>query len=318
MHELSIFDTFFTIGDDINYNTAVDIWRSESLRVFIKNCIINFFGKESTANGIAVRANENSQMELNINQCSFLALNYKPFFPYSGYHPYIRGIFLNSPENSFNLISITASTFIGSTVYVWVRGPVATLFPVLTTMTLFNCTMRGGEQHSPGIEIDMYIGERVSKCMILNVTQNHIEGTSVGINIRGGRHQYDNLTSPCTLEAHLSDTLFTHNEGAAVQFFTSSGIVSITETIFEENYSGSIIILQGASITINIVCSAFLQNIDGIIIHSTSSKDVDIPIDIANTTFYRNKGVSLGVKKLQTEQTKVSDLTLSNVTLILT
>ena len=268
----------------------------------------------------------------------------------------IVGINITSLDNAAIITNHNATTLGGCAI------EVHAISSAVTALSLFNCTLKGrdginGYTSSNGVEI--YVGQAASKCMFLNMTQTHINSTLRGVTIKPA-NQLSNQNS-CTLELLLSDnSIYSGNQisglvqygiviynnsnavlhitncrfvkilRAAIEFYNTSGIVSITGTTFKNNHDGLIVTRQAINVEnsmynfgnemsdfytrvyIDIKDSNFLQNLGGVIIDCYTK--TNITIKLRDTVFRQNIGVSLGVKQLLTESTKLCDLTLYKVT----
>ena len=355
-----ILNSSFT-SEDSNSLIYIEMLKTAVLHTYVKNCSIT-----GNYQGIQVIAQENSSLELNVEHCYMVNKNRFAKKPGIGITAVGKGSIELNVDQSYiedyynpaeesggitvvafygeSVVNVTciSSTFVGN--YLLVTGSSS-----MTRLTVLNCTLRGGKQHSNGIII--YAGKSFNKCMSLSISETYIENTSVGI-LASAIHEQDLLTL-CEFEIHLNssnissfsnehsggmqglglmvyrhpnvqisitDSSFSHNKVAAIWFQNTSGIVAILRTVFLQNDQGISIVHNykpknavQMNINISVESSIFLQNVDGVIIDCVAH--TSIILNIADSIFQENKGVSVGVDSILTLKfTKLSDLMLNNVT----
>ena len=297
----------------------------------VDNCHIAYHCENDIAEvpGIGITAFGNSSVEFNIDRC-YIANYEGPDYNHTVSYNNSGGIVF-SGNYAINIINITFTTFVGN--YIQVAGSSA-----MTTVTVFNCKIRGRKQHSIHAGIWIHVGRSASKCIFINITKNCIKDAKIaGIYIDSLPKKL-NESSTCPFEAHLSDNtissfslvkqplnpylyeyglqvynlnntnnqmvitncLFINNKNTAIFLFNTSGIVTITETVFLQNLNGIQIVdfTLPANITINVKNSTFLQNVGGIIINC-QVPGTQVAINLADTKFQENRGVSFEVKNFR-------------------
>ena len=122
----------------------------------------------------------------------------------------------------------------------------------------------------------------------------------------------------------ITNCQFINHKDAGI-IFNTSGIVTITETVFLQNQNGmiadinhDIVVSVPVNITINIDHSIFRHNLGGIIMPLDCflcNNEIIITMNLTDVTFQENSGVCLGVTKFQRQtHERKTDLHLNNVT----
>ena len=390
VYELSILDTsIYTNQHDVTMETGIKAKTLNStLNVLLKNCsyIGNYQGigiyaggnssielsavkSHITDNGmqtthgilgIGITAAPNTSAELNIDQC-YIANN--------GYGVGIERLFSTRSDwnqSAVTMVNITSSKIINN--YLGQVG--VDVSKLATAVTIFNSTIQSIGKYGA---ISFNVGPYTTKCMFLNLTQNHIVSNTTAFSI--GAYDVGEIDS-CISEVHftgnsvispgtdesygvsvyeatiimtITDCLF-RNQGTAINFHHSQGTVVITETVFLQTNNGITVDLDYSSyrpvinvmllitgttfqlnsngitmqtynsastlhsVTLLITETTFLQNSNGIIVDLLTP---NVMIDIKDSLFQENNGVSLGVLTIKPyvySLTPESSITLNNVT----
>ena len=271
--------------------------------------------------GIGITADGNSSVELNVVR-SLIAYN-GHYLALAPDYVDLGGISISrksmlKKSDAVVIASIESTSLIGNKyVQVGVEGSSGT-----TTVTLFNCTVSGGSSGSAGLYLNG--GQSLQKCMHINISKSDFQDSQFGVWVDSLPQFKEPEIDTCAIELHISDNsisslvvdprssidqgyglqvsrgidisvnitncFFTHNKHRAMNFRSTSGLVTISETVITQN---------GVGIQLT---------------HDTKQKNLSLSVE--DSLFQENSGLNLGVPQLVSSSTTFFAITVRNVTFL--
>ena len=316
VHELSILNTSITTVDSEDgesYRTGIvtDTGETARLHLLVENCHII-----GNSQALRITASRSSHVELNVHQC-LIANN-----GHLGYHR-SGGIGITQSGNSVTVNKVT-STILSGNKYAQIEICEEDSFSGNTTVTVFNSTINNSVR-VPGVE---YSGagahfHTVNGQLSLNFTQNHFEHNVYGVCLEGVSHKYELNFKENVVLGTIPVT--TNGGGLYIDQLLSGtgliGVVNVSLCHFKNNKVPAMYIESMPIQTLTITETVFEQNYNGIIFDLKPGDYVYLPkLIIKNSIFKGNTMVSLGVESLHSQveygSLKMVNMLLKNVSFL--
>ena len=244
---LSVLNTSIASNNDARHGKLetgmrVEILHTTALYLLVQNCSI--FGNH---HGIDITADENSTLNLKIDQCSITNNGYNTEQkPETGKEQVSGGVMvsISKSSNAVVIANFTSSNLSNNT-----DTQVAfTSHSGTITVTVMNCTLRGQSLSGHGA---LFIG--VKNCLWIGLFKSRIEANLVGVSLEIGTCSFKMMVEKTVIEKNQNGLLIRPLNN--IDF--ADGSLAIKDTTFKENNGVSL----GVSYLRPISCSSPLSDI---------------------------------------------------------